>query len=119
METMTHFQEIVDTIRVPLIVLDGDIRVRTINEAFSEMFVENGEKVVGRVLYELGNGDWDIPALRELLENVLPNSSVFNNFEVENDFPKVGHKSFLLNARRLKNAADSSNSILLAFEEKR
>lgn len=106
-------QKIVDTVREPMLVLDVDLRVHSANNSFYRNFqVEPGE-TVGRLVYDLGNGQWDIAALRELLENVLPHNHFFNDFEVQHDFENLGHRAMLLNARRV----DHLQLILLAIED--
>lgn len=106
-------QKIVDTVREPMLVLDVDLRVHSANESFYRNFrVEPGE-TVGRLVYELGNGQWDIAALRELLENVLPHNQFFNDFEVQHEFENLGHRTMLLNARRVNHL----QLILLAIED--
>ncbi len=106
-------QKIVDTVREPMLVLDVDLRVHSANNSFYRNFqVEPGE-TVGRLVYDLGNGQWDIPALRELLENVLPHNHFFNDFEVQHKFENLGQRVMLLNARRV----DHLQLILLAIED--
>ncbi|MBD3422185.1 MAG: PAS domain-containing protein [Chitinivibrionales bacterium] len=117
-ESQEFFQHIVDTIREPLLVLDNAFRVKSANEAFLSAFGTSKEQTLGKKIYSLGNGQWDIPALRELLEKVLPDSASFNDFEVEHDFPEIGHKAFVLNARRLKQGDGKGELILLAMQEK-
>src|SRR4051794_37979584 len=91
---------IVDTVGEPLLILDTTLRVRFANRAFYQTFHVSTEKTENRLIYELGNGQWDIPDLRTLLEDVVPKSSVFNDFELEHDFPGIGGRGMLLNARR-------------------
>ena len=92
---------IVDTVREPLIVLDGELQVVSASRSFYQRFHVAPEETVGRRLYELGNHQWDIPALRELLETVLPRDRSFDGYEVEHDFPAIGRRKMLLNARRI------------------
>ena len=109
-----HFAEmIVATIREPLVVLHADLRVRSANEAFYETFQVTPAETEGRLLFDLGHGQWDILRLRELLQNILPRNTSFNDFEVEHDFEILGHRTMRLNARRL----DDLNLILLAIED--
>ena len=86
----TYAQDIVDTVREPLLILDTTLRVRSANRAFYQTFHVSPEETENRLIYELGNGQWDIPDLRTLLEDIVPTSSVFNDFELEHDFP--GHR---------------------------
>ncbi len=96
-------QAIVDTVRDPLLVLDQDLRVVTANRAFHQTFRMNLQDIQGRPVYGLGNGQWDIPELRLLLENVAPQHAVMEGYEVERDFPIIGRRSMLLNAREVFN----------------
>ena len=89
---------IVDTIREPLVVLSGDLRVRRANRAFYRTFKVAPEHSEGRLIYELGDNQWDIPSLREQLEKVLPQNKEFEDFEVIHHFPSIGRKVMLLNA---------------------
>jgi PAS domain S-box-containing protein len=104
---------IVDTVREGLLVLDFDLCVKAANESFYQTFDVQPEHTIGRFVYDLGNGQWDIAELRELLEDILPRNAVFNDFEVEHDFEGIGRRVMLLNARRL----NDHRLILLAFED--
>jgi two-component system CheB/CheR fusion protein len=106
-------EQIVDTIREPLLVLTPDLRVQSANESFYRIFRVPREETQDRPLYELGNRQWDIPKLRRLLEDVLPHDHQFSDFEVEHEFNHIGRRIMLLNARRL----DSTQLILLAVED--
>src|SRR5688572_11990710 len=83
-------ESIVETVREPLIVLDGNLRVLRANRSFYQTFGVQPEETENRLVYELGSRQWDIPALRKLLEEVLPQKTVFNDFEVTHDFPSIG-----------------------------
>src|SRR5450432_3872807 len=109
-------QNIVDTVREPLLMLDTTLRVQSANRAFYQTFHVSPEETEHHLIYELGNGQWDIPALRVLLEDVVPQSSVFNDFELVHTFPVIGRRVMLLNARRLK-AGSHVNLIVLAMED--
>lgn len=109
--------DIVDTVREPLLVLDADLRVRRANRSFYRSFEVAPENTEGRLVYELGNHQWDIPALRRLLEEVLPQDSAFDNFEVVHEFPAIGRKVMLLNARRVHRPGNHMEFILLALED--
>src|SRR6267154_6527289 len=87
---------IVDTVREPLLILDATLRVRSANRAFYQTFQVSSEETENRLIYELGNGRWDIPALRTLLEDIILTSSVFDNFELEHTFPIIGRRKMLL-----------------------
>jgi two-component sensor histidine kinase len=110
-------QAIVDTIRDPLLVLDQDLRVVTANRAFHRTFRMNHQDIQGRPVYGLGDGQWDIPELRLLLEDVAPQHTVMEAYEVERDFPVIGRRLMLLNAREVFNQRNSRNLILLTFED--
>ena len=110
-------QAIVDTIRDPLLVLDQDLRIVTANRAFHQTFRMNCQDIQGRPVYGLGDGQWDIPELRLLLEDVAPQHTVMEAYEVERDFPIIGRRSMLLNAREVFNQGNSRNLILLTFED--
>lgn len=110
-------ESIVNTVREPLIVLDGNMKVISASRSFYENFRVAPENSLGRQLYELGNRQWDIPKLRELLETILPNNQVIEGFEVEHDFPDIGKRKMLLNARRITGKVDGTQLILLAIEE--
>ena len=110
-------QAIVDTIRDPFLVLDQDLRVVTANRAFHQTFRMNRQDIQGRPVYGLGDGQWDIPELRLLLEDVAPQHAVMEAYEVERDFPIIGRRSMLLNAREVFNQRNSRNLILLTFED--
>lgn len=112
-----YTKSIVRTVREPLLVLDVDLRVRTANEAFYRMFRTHAEEVEGRLIYELDNGQWNNPALRSLLEDVLPRDTEFSDFEVQMEFERIGLKTMLLNARRLAQEIDQEGSILVAIED--
>src|ERR1700686_4576301 len=111
----TYAQNIVDTVREPLLILDTTLRVRSANRAFYQTFQVSLEETENRLIYELGNGQWDIPDLRTLLEDIVPKSSVFNDFELEHDFPVIGRRVMLLNARKLQ-AGHHGELLVLAME---
>ena len=112
----TYAQDIVDTVREPLLMLDTSLRVRSANRAFYQTFKVSSEETENRLIYELGNGQWDIPALRTLLEDVIPTSSVFNDFELEHTFPVIGRRVMLLNGRKLR-AGSHGELLVLAMED--
>ena len=91
-EIQNYAQNIVDTVREPLLILDATLRVRSANRAFYQTFHVSPAETEGRLIYELGNGQWDIPDLRTLLEDIVPKSSVFNDFELEHTFPVIGRR---------------------------
>src|SRR5687768_14956366 len=107
---------IVDTVREPLLILDATLRVQSANRAFYQTFQVSRDETVNQLIYELGNGQWDIPALRNLLEDIVPKSSVFNDFELEHTFPVIGRRVMLLNARKLQ-AGQHGELLVLAMED--
>jgi formate hydrogenlyase transcriptional activator len=111
------FDNILDSVREPLVVLDADLKIVKVNHAFYQTFKIQREKVEGIVLYEVGNRQWDIPKLRELLENILPRNTIFNDFEIEHTFEIIGRKIMHLNARRIYRESDQTQLILLAIED--
>lgn len=110
-------ESIVNTVREPLIVLDAAAKVVSASRSFYENFKVAPQDTVGRPLYELGNRQWDIARLRELLESRLSSDQVVEDFAVEHDFPLIGKRRMLLNARRFTGKADGAQLILLAIEE--
>lgn len=110
-------ESIINTIREPLISLDQDLRVVTVSRSFYEIFKVKPEETVGQLIYDLGNKQWDIPKLRELLETILPQQTSFDNYEVEHDFATIGKRIMLLNARQIQRALGKERIILLAIED--
>lgn len=108
-----YAENIFETIREPLIVLDQELRLVSANSAFYKKFKVTKKQSIGKLIYRLGNGQWNIPKLRLLLEDILPHSSHLDNFEVEHEFEDIGKKVMLLNARRV----DHVKLILLAIED--
>lgn len=111
-----HAQDVVDTVRESLLILDRSLRVHSANRAFYQTFKVSPEETEHRLIYELGNGQWDIPDLRRLLEDIVPMSSVFNDFELEHDFPVIGRRVMLLNARKLR-PGSHAELLVLALED--
>ncbi len=111
-----YAQNIVDTVREPLLILDTTLRVRSANRAFYQTFHVSSEETEGRLIYELGNGQWDIPDLRTLLEDIVPKSSDFADFELDHTFPVIGRRVMLLNARKLQ-AGQHGELLVLAMED--
>jgi PAS domain S-box-containing protein len=112
-----YTESIVETIREPLIVLTSDLEVISANRSFYETFQVAPEETEGRFIFDVGNHQWDIPALRELLEEIIPQNTHLNNFEVDHTFPHIGRKRVLLNARRIYWKGKGTDRILLAFED--
>jgi two-component system CheB/CheR fusion protein len=112
-----YAESIVDTVREPLVILDADLRVVSANRSFYQTFQVKLEEAGGQSFYHLGNKQWDIPELRKLLEEILPQQTVFNDYEVEHDFPDIGQRTMLLNAREVRREGGEERLILLAIED--
>src|SRR5215207_1557056 len=115
-DIQNYAQNIVDTVREPLLILDTTLRVRSANRAFYQTFHVSPDETEGQLIYELGNGQWDIPDLRTLLEDIVPTSSVFDDFELAHTFPAIGRRVMLLNARKLQ-AGHHGELLVLALED--
>ena len=111
------FEDVVDTIREPLLILDQGLRVILASRSFYEFFKVKPEKTVGQLIYDLGNKQWDIPKLRELLETILPEKTTFDDYEVEHEFATIGKRTMLLNARQVERELGKERIILLAIED--
>ena len=112
-----YAENIVETLREPLVVLSSDLKIITANHCFYETFNVTPEDTIDNYLYDLGNRQWDIPRLRLLVEGILPKDTVINSYEVEHDFPGIGRKTILLNARQIYRENIGSHIILLAMED--
>ena len=108
---------IVDTVRHPMVVLDAELRVQSANRSFYQTFQVSAEETGNRLLYELGNGQWNIPQLRNLLEEILPKNKVVTEFEVEHAFEGLGRRTMFLNADILSGGDGRHDLILLAIED--
>ena len=111
------FKDIVKTIREPLLVLNHDLKVISVSRSFYDFFKVKPEETVGQLIYDLGNKQWDIPGLRELLETILPQKTTFDDYEVEHDFATIGRRTMLLNARQIERKMGKERIILLAIED--
>jgi len=111
------FDNILGSIREPLVVLDSDLKVVKANHSFYRTFNVKPDETEGILIYDLGNRQWNIPKLRELLEDILPENSLFHDFEVEHDFETIGRKIMHLNARRIYRKSNQTQLILLAIED--
>ena len=116
-DALAYAESIVDTVRDPLLVLDADLRVRSASRSFYEDFGVKPEETEGQLVYELGNGQWDIPELRTLLEGILPKNGSFRDFEVTHDFEGIGRRRMLLNGRKVRQPGNHSELILLSIED--
>jgi two-component system CheB/CheR fusion protein len=116
-ESREYAESIINTVREPLIAMDQDLRVVSVSRSFYEVFRVKPEETVGQLIYDLGNKQWDIPKLRELLETILPQKTTFDNYEVEHDFAGIGRRIMLLNARQIHRVLGKKRIILLAIED--
>ena len=118
----TYIKTVVDVVREPVLILDKEFRVMAANESFYRTFQVDPKDTEKKIVYDLGNGQWDIPALRKLLEDILPKNTFFKGFEVAHEFPSVGRKVVILNARQIHSKEDNTPGlfppiILLAMED--
>lgn len=113
----TYIKTVVDTLREPFLILDKDLKVISANKTFYAVFQVTKEETEGKKVYDLGNGQWNITRLRILLEDILPQNTFFEDFRVEHDFPKIGFKIMMLNARRVFTHSDERPIMLLAMED--
>lgn len=113
----TYIRTVVDTLREPFIILDENLQVISANKTFYAFFQAMPEQVEGKRVYDLGNGQWSAPKLRILLEDIIPKNTHFEDFKVEHDFPQIGHKIMILNARRVYTAGEEKPIMLLAMED--
>ena len=116
-EVSEFAESVINTVREPLISLDQDLRVVSVSRSFYELFKVKPEETVGQLIYDLGNKQWNIPKLRELLETILPQKTTFDNYEVEHDFATIGRRIMLLNARQIQRVLGKERIILLAIED--
>ena len=116
-EARQYAEAIVETVRESLLVLDADLHVKSANKAFYQAFNVTPEETANKSIFELQNRQWDIPKLRILLEDVLCKASMFEDFEVVHDFPHVGYRRMLVNARRIVGSNNQTKMILMAFED--
>ncbi len=116
-QASTFMRSVVETVREPLLVLDRDLRVTMANKSFYTVFQVSPEETIERSLFDLGNGQWSIPHLRVLMGEVLPKAQAVHDFVVEHEFPHIGHKTMLLNARQISTADQPDRLILLAIED--
>lgn len=110
-------QGVVDTMTQPIVVLDHGMSVSTANNAFLKTFKVERDDILEENFFTLGNGQWDIPELRQLVASVIPKAAAVIGFEVKHDFPTLGQRTFLVDARRLVHPDDNSTSILVLFED--
>ena len=116
-DALEYTKSIINTVREPLIILYEDLTVALANRSFYQGFKVKPKETEGQLIYDLGNRQWDIPKLRELLEDILPETTSFDNFEVEHDFPDIGKRIMLLNACRIYLEANRTKLIILTIED--
>ena len=121
-KSLAYVKTVVDVLHESILILDEDLRVVAANQSFYETFLVKLEDTEGKVIYELGNGQWNIPALRKLLDDVLPEDTFFKGFQVAHEFPDIGRKVMILNARQIYIKDDATLEkfppiILLAIED--
>jgi len=113
----TYIRTVVDTLREPFLVLDENLVILSANKTFYKLFQTSAAETEHKKIYNLGAGEWDIPKLRILLEDILPKNTYFEDFKVEQVFPKIGHRILLLNARRIYREGETKPIMLLAMED--
>lgn len=111
-ECWTYIKTVADIVREPILILDKKLNVMAANESFYRMFQVEKQDTENKFVYELGNGQWNIPALRKLLEDILPKNTFFKGFEITHEFPFIGRKVMILNARQI-HTVDNGNPPLL------
>jgi len=116
-EAREYAESIVETVRESLVVLDTNLRVISVNRSFCQTFNVIPEDAQGKLIYDLGNGQWNISKLRVLLEEIIPKNNQFENFEVEHEFPAIGPRTMLLNARQIYSKGIGAQMVLLAIED--
>lgn len=116
-DAWTLAQGIVDTVREPLLVLDSELRVMAASRSFYSAFGVRIEETQGRLLYTLGDGQWNIPRLQVLLEKIIPERGVIVDYEVEHEFPHIGRRTICLNARQVSHEGGAGTTILLGMQD--
>ncbi len=116
-EARRFAESITNTVQESLLVLNRNLQVISANQTFYRVFQVPPEETRGRYIYEIGSGQWDIPELRTLLEDILPHNTSFEDFEVEHEFERIGRRTMMLNARRIHQQEQETEMILLAIED--
>ena len=116
-DALKYTEGIINTAHDPLIILYEDFKVALANRFFYQTFEVKPEETEGQLIYALGNHQWDIPKLRQLLEEILPKTTSFDNFEVEHDFPSLGKRIMLLNACRIYMEANRTKLIIITIKD--
>ena len=116
-DTLEYIEHVINTVPDPLIILFEDLRVALASRSFYQAFKVTAEETEGKFIYALGNHQWDIPQLRHLLEDILPQDTSFDNFEIEHDFPDIGRRTMLLNACRVYLKTNRTKLIILTIKD--
>lgn len=116
-DALEYTQSIINTVHDPLIILYEDLKVALASRSFYQIFAVNPKETEGEFIYDLGNGQWDIPKLRQLLEEILPRTKSFDNYEIEHDFPHIGKRIMLLNACRIYMQANRTKLIIITIKD--
>ncbi len=111
------FHDLIDTVRSSLVVLDGDLRVKSANRSFYRLFQVQPAQTEGHLVYDLGNRQWDIPALRELLERIIPRDESIEDYEIDHAFEGIGRRVLVLNARQIQRPEHDAKFLLLAIDD--
>ena len=116
-ELYTYYEGIISTVHEPVLILDKNMRIKSANKSFCKMFHVIEEDITGVSLFKLGDNQWNIPRLRELLEDIVPKNVRFHDFEVEHLFPVIGQKTMLLNAHRIIQQSQNEELIVLTIAD--
>lgn len=116
-ELYTYYETILANFHEPMLVLDKNMRIKSVNDAFCSTFQVTADESIGESLYRLGNNQWNIPSLRELIEEIIPKNNPIRDFEVEHVFPDIGKKSILLNAHRISLESQKDDLIVLTMAD--
>ena len=116
-EARDYAQSIVATVHEPLLILNKSLRIKSANDSFYKTFQVNERDTEDRLIFDLGNRQWNIPGLKNLLEDILTYKTKFENFEVTHNFPNIGERTMLLNAREMNHGKEDEKLILLAIED--
>lgn len=116
-DALEYTRSIINTVRGCILILYEDLTVALANRSFCQSFKVKPEETEGRFVYDLGNRQWDIPKLRHLLENIIPKTTSFDNYEIAHEFPDIGKRIMLLNACRVYLEVNRSKLIILAIED--
>lgn len=116
-DALEYAEGIINAVHEPFLILDESLKIVLASRSFCQAFKVTLKETEGQFIYDLGNRQWDIPKLRELLEEVLPKTTSFDNFEVEHDFPGIGKRTMFFNARRIYLESNRTKLILIAIED--